>query len=383
MADYGHTDSMRSTPGGGGSPAGDHPQQNDSTGFITAPAGAKKGGVSKWIKIGVPVLILVIVGAVLGGVLGSRHHNSNSSTSSSASASSASAAASSAASAGNALGVFATATNSEFMMPIYPSTTNTAAFTEPTFTEDSSSTWPADPFKPSSPSATTTIFGNATEYYNLPPVVYFMDGGSGILDNCRYVKMRIKAFGYAYRMTNDTKWSDRAYAELENAVSSSFGPSGPTKWNPAHFLDTAEMTAAFAIAYDWMYDAWTSTQLNTIKQSILTYGLNNGVSAYTQTSFNANWWKDDTTGTAQQILGFTIPNAKEVCAFGPSSDGTWAETANYWYFGTTAHAEMSSSLLTATGSDYGLLDTNAHFNLTGLYHMYATGPTSLFNYGDH
>lgn len=58
-------------------------------------------------------------------------------------------------------------------------------------------------------------------------------------------------------------------------------------------------------------------------------------------------------------------------------------SANYWYFGTTAHAEMSSSLLTATGSDYGLLDTNAHFNLTGLYHMYATGPTSLFNYGDH
>jgi hypothetical protein len=56
---------------------------------------------------------------------------------------------------------------------------------------------------------------------------------------------------------------------------------------------------------------------------------------------------------------------------------------SYWYFGTTGHAEMASSLITATGSAYGLLDVNPNFNLTGLYHMYVTGMTSLFNYGDH
>lgn len=60
-----------------------------------------------------------------------------------------------------------------------------------------------------------TIFGNATTYYSLPPVVYFMDGDSGILDNARNVKMRIKAFAYVYRMTNDTKWVDRAWAEIQ------------------------------------------------------------------------------------------------------------------------------------------------------------------------
>ena len=42
-----------------------------------------------------------------------------------------------------------------------------------------------------------------------------MDGSSGILDNARDIKMRIKAFGYVYRLTNDTKWADRAYQELE------------------------------------------------------------------------------------------------------------------------------------------------------------------------
>ena len=42
-----------------------------------------------------------------------------------------------------------------------------------------------------------------------------MDGSSGILDNCRYVKERVKAFAYVYRMTNDTKWVDRTWAELQ------------------------------------------------------------------------------------------------------------------------------------------------------------------------
>lgn len=92
---------------------------------------------------------------------------------------------------------------------------------------------------------------------------------------------------------------------------------------------------------------------------------------------------DDTTGNAASLLGQTINNAKQNCALTVTSDGTNNETANYWYFATTGHAEMSSSLITAAGSDFGLLNTNSNFNLTGLYHMYVKGPTSLFNYGDH
>ena len=42
-----------------------------------------------------------------------------------------------------------------------------------------------------------------------------MDGSSGILDNAREIKMRIKAFEYVYRMTNDTTWVDRAWEEVQ------------------------------------------------------------------------------------------------------------------------------------------------------------------------
>ncbi|ESK92035.1 heparinase ii iii family protein [Moniliophthora roreri MCA 2997] len=92
---------------------------------------------------------------------------------------------------------------------------------------------------------------------------------------------------------------------------------------------------------------------------------------------------DDTTGDAQTILQNSINNAKANCILATSSDGTWAETANYWYFGSTGHVEMASALITATGSDYGLLNDNADFKKTGNYHAYVYGATSLFNYGDH
>jgi hypothetical protein len=209
-----------------------------------------------FFQFGIPVLIIVIAAAVVGGVIGSRKKSSSSSAATaSQSAASASAAASAAASAKSALGRFATATNSEFMMPIYPSTTDTGAFSSPTFvpSTDSTTSWPEDPFKPSNPNVlalrqdrplliapaykwaalpaliasdpylqswNATIFQNASDYKAAPPVVYFNDGDSGILDNARDIKRRIKAFAYVYRMTNDSSWVDRAWEEIQVGLQS-------------------------------------------------------------------------------------------------------------------------------------------------------------------
>jgi hypothetical protein len=106
----------QATPYGAGDPF-----YNESSGFIAPHAGKKR--TNNWIKIGVPVLILVIIGAVVGGVLGSRSGKSKAAGSGgSGNSGSDTAAESSAASVKLAVGRFATATNSKYMMPVYPST---------------------------------------------------------------------------------------------------------------------------------------------------------------------------------------------------------------------------------------------------------------------
>jgi hypothetical protein len=113
MASYDQLNSARNSPyGKGSSPYGSgDPYYNESSGYIT-PKPSKKG-TSKWIKIGIPVLILAIAAGVVGGILGSRNHKSPPGSA---------AAASSAASVKQEIGIFATATNSLYMIPIYPST---------------------------------------------------------------------------------------------------------------------------------------------------------------------------------------------------------------------------------------------------------------------
>lgn len=89
-------------------------------GFKQYPA-QNKSKVNKWIKIGVPVLILVVLVAVLAGVFGSRaakKQDSNLAANSDAAATSEANAQSSILA---ELGRFATATD-EYFLPVYPST---------------------------------------------------------------------------------------------------------------------------------------------------------------------------------------------------------------------------------------------------------------------
>jgi hypothetical protein len=81
-----------------------------------------KKPISKWIKLGIPLFIVAaIAGIVVGAVVGTRK-NTNSSSSGGSGSSGLPFAASSAVSVKLAVGRFATATDSEFMVPLYPST---------------------------------------------------------------------------------------------------------------------------------------------------------------------------------------------------------------------------------------------------------------------
>ncbi|KAH7106777.1 chondroitin AC/alginate lyase [Auriculariales sp. MPI-PUGE-AT-0066] len=408
-----------------------------------------KKGTSKWIKIGVPVLLVIIAGGVVAGILITKNKDKDDSSSASAdskgsttggSSSSANAAAGTATGSGTSVGDgrFFSQVDA-FFNPVYPKDDNPTLFAAPSVAAAGASTWGTDTFAPASPSITgvrpdrprliapkykwdqldaliaqdpylkatdAQIMKNATAYKALPRVKYNMDGDSGILDVSREKKMRIKAYAYAYRRTQSTGWLDAAWKELEHAMGtatdSDWGLQAPDLWYSHHFLDCAEMTAAFAIAYDWMYDGWSDAQKGQIRDAIVNHGLyfyfNGKYNWWTDVSTTGNWncvcnggitmgalaiLQDDTTGNAERALNGTVANALTACVNAPTTDGTWRESPNYWYFGTTGHAELTSSMISATGSDHGLLTTNANFQKTGLFHIYVTGMTSLFNYADH
>ena len=90
--------------------------------------------------------------------------------------------------------------------------------------------------------------------------------GRRLLATSRENLRRILFLGFAYRMTSEKRYSDRAEAEMLKAASFS-------DWNPSHFLDVAEMTAALAIGYDWLYPKLSETSRRTIRTAILEKGL--------------------------------------------------------------------------------------------------------------
>ncbi|KAG9791616.1 hypothetical protein KCU88_g963, partial [Aureobasidium melanogenum] len=253
-----------------------------------------------------------------------------------------------------------------------------------------------------------TIIEQANEFYEAALIPYPDDCDVSVgctLEVARYIQLRVKHWAYAYRLTNDTKYVDRAWLELQHAAGNGteyFGRPNDN-WNSRHFLDTAEFTAAFAFGYDWLYDAWNDTQRNALMWSIIELGLQKGIDCFADqgtgwwTVVRGNWncvsngglmlgalaiYNEDPTGTAAQILPDTIANSQEYCAHAISSDGTWLETPDYWYFGIQSFAQIAAALISATGSDQQTLSANAAVNKTGLFRIYSQGMVDKFNYGD-
>jgi hypothetical protein len=72
-----------------------------------------------------------------------------------------------------------------------------------------------------------TIIGNASATLNDDPLAYTEDGGltgSGVLDVAREMKVRVKNWAYAYKITNDTAYANRVFLELR------------VRYHPPHYL---------------------------------------------------------------------------------------------------------------------------------------------------
>ena len=102
----------------------------------------------------------------------------------------------------------------------------------------------------------------------MPPVEYKLVGPR-LLAQSRHCLDRVYTLAFLYRLSGRRSFLDRTIQELRAAAEFK-------DWNPSHFLDTAEMTHAFAIGYDWLYPALSLEDRAWMRTAIVEKGLNPG-----------------------------------------------------------------------------------------------------------
>lgn len=232
----------------------------------------------------------------------------------------------------------------------------------------------------------------ADEILSEPPVKYELPDGVRLLAISRRVLERSQTLGMAYQLTQDVRYRDRLWHEMEAVTQFA-------DWHPVHYLDTAEMTAAVAIAYDWLYNTWTPEQRQILRTAIVEKGLNTALPFYREhkwwTKVEHNWNQvcnggigmgalavaEDEPALAGEILQSAIESLPLAMKhYAP--DGAWAEGPGYWNYATTYTVYFLASLETATGSEWGL-DTIPGFSLAGDFPLYMNGPSGhSFNFAD-
>jgi hypothetical protein len=122
----------------------------------------------------------------------------------------------------------------------------------------------------------------ATRFLVEPPCSYKIAGGNGLLGSSRAILDRVYTLALLYKVEGGSRYLHRLWEELEAAAAF-------PDWHPQHFLDAAEMTHAFAIAYDWLFSSWTEPQRQVLARAIIDKGLKPALAAY-QDQEKTGWW---------------------------------------------------------------------------------------------
>lgn len=211
-----------------------------------------------------------------------------------------------------------------------------------------------------------------------------------LLQVAREYMRRMILWSYAYRMSGDEKYAERAVTEIKNVASF-------TDWNPKHFLDVAEMTTGMAIAYDCFYDYLDASTKKLIEEAITDKGLIPSL----DTNYN-NWlkrvnnWnqvcnggmimgalaiKDVNPELSQKIVERSIESIKlAMASYAPY--GAYPEGFMYWGYGTTYNLLMIDALKKVYGSDFGLTQMPGFMNTAKYIQNIIMEDGMAFNYGD-
>ncbi|MCU6709093.1 discoidin domain-containing protein [Paenibacillus sp. J5C_2022] len=219
--------------------------------------------------------------------------------------------------------------------------------------------------------------------------------------------------GMLYHLSDDAVKKEQYKQRIWDEV---YAVSQFPSWNEDNeFLNTAEFMEGVAIAYDWLYDAWTPAQRQLLEEAIVQKGLIKSLEAYNKNVWwihtypRANNWNAVSNGstilalmaigdvdksialpsketvTMQQFGGKILDiafNALEdfiLLEFTP--DGAWAEGPSYWKYTLEYIVRFISSMETALGTSYGY-DQTPGLDKTAYFPTFLSGAVGSLNYGD-
>lgn len=210
----------------------------------------------------------------------------------------------------------------------------------------------------------------------------------------REVEKRIFTLAGIYRLTKDRRFAERGIQEMLSAAAF-------PDWNPQHFLDTAELTAALGVGYDWLYPVLSPQERATIKEAIITKGITPWIVRIhaNQVHFRNNWSQvcngGETVGAlalAERGRSEDLARAEEVVEHARSSmteimqlfapDGGFEEGPVYWNYATIYNVLYIAALDSSIGTDFDAANATG-FAETGEYRIQSIGPLHLYaNFGD-
>ena len=221
-------------------------------------------------------------------------------------------------------------------------------------------------------------------------IVYQLDAaGKRILDKSQLALKRIGSCAYAYRMTGQAKYLDKAVSDMNTVLAFS-------DWNQSrHFLDTSEMAFAVALGYDWLYYSLDYDLRVKARKALLNYDIVNARSHWSNTSAG-NWNQVCYGGSIAAAIAIygkeksasgglindCIKNNADMVKAIYDPDGVYPEGYSYWGYGSGYQGVIFTLLENVFGKLYGM-DSCDGLSKTPQWMLMLTGlGNRVYCYGD-
>lgn len=236
------------------------------------------------------------------------------------------------------------------------------------------------------------VIAQADELLTAEPLKHELKGPR-LLHVSRNCLRRVTTLAVAWRWTGKDAYADAAVENLKTVCAF-------PDWNPSHFLDTAEMSHAVGVGYDWLYDYMDEATRDAVRQGLIEHGMKPGVAAYKE---EKPWWIKSAFNWNQVCNSGLLIGALAILESDPeyartivpaavaslpkalesyNPDGVWSEGPAYWGYASRYTAYGLSALDTALGDTFGLTEIPG-MAATAYFPLLTTGPTGLYlNFAD-